>query len=75
MALTLVEPLNKAENNSMMTDYIHIIFCAYENVLYNETVHKPSIFNLEVVMENGTVHKPSIFTSEVIMEAESPPNH
>ena len=44
-------------------------------VLYNVTVHKPSIFTLEVIMENGTVHKPSIFTSEVIMEAESPPNH
>lgn len=44
-------------------------------MLYNVTVHKPSIFTLEVIMENGTVHKPSIFTSEVIMEAESPPNH
>jgi hypothetical protein len=51
------------------------MFCVYERVLYNGTVHKPSIFTLEVTMENGTVHKPSIFTSEVIMEAESPPNH
>ena len=50
-------------------------FCIYERVLYNKSVHKPSIFTLEVTMENGTVHKPSIFTSEVIMEAESPPNH
>ena len=59
----------------MITDYIYIIFCVCDRILYNVSVHKPSIFNLEVIMETGTVHKPSVFTSEVIMEAESPPNH